>query len=91
MTYLGRVLGGKIVIDGDAQPEEGRKVKVEMLEEALVDSPVDAPVGQVGNISAKPQETWVGQRLMRWAGKAEGLPADSSVNLDHYLYGLPKK
>jgi hypothetical protein len=24
-------------------------------------------------------------------GKAEGLPADSSINHDHYLYGTPKK
>ena len=24
-------------------------------------------------------------------GKAEGLPPDSSVNHDHYLYGAPKK
>ena len=24
-------------------------------------------------------------------GKAEGLPSDSSINHDHYLYGAPKK
>lgn len=24
-------------------------------------------------------------------GKAEGLPADSSTNHDHYLYGTPKR
>jgi hypothetical protein len=24
-------------------------------------------------------------------GKAEGLPPDSSINHDHYLYGVPKK
>ena len=24
-------------------------------------------------------------------GKAEGLPSDSSINHDHYLYGTPKK
>jgi len=24
-------------------------------------------------------------------GKAEGLPSDSSLNHDHYLYGAPKK
>lgn len=31
------------------------------------------------------------QRLLKWAGAIEGLPADSSVNLDHYLYGQAKK
>ncbi len=25
------------------------------------------------------------------AGRAEGLPADASINHDHYLYGTPKK
>jgi hypothetical protein len=24
-------------------------------------------------------------------GKAEGLPPDASINLDHYLYGAPKR
>lgn len=26
-----------------------------------------------------------------FAGKAEGLPPDLSVNHDHYLYGVPKR
>ena len=29
--------------------------------------------------------------LLEFAGKAEGLPPDYSTNLDHYLYGLPKR
>jgi hypothetical protein len=29
--------------------------------------------------------------LEPFVGKAEGLPADLSVNLDHYLYGMPKR
>jgi hypothetical protein len=30
-------------------------------------------------------------RLGDVVGKAEGLPADASQNVDHYLYGHPKK
>ena len=30
-------------------------------------------------------------RLKSVAGKAEGLPADASLQVDHYLYGQPKK
>ena len=30
-------------------------------------------------------------RLGDIVGKAEGLPADASQNVDHYLYGHPKK
>jgi len=33
----------------------------------------------------------LGQKLMSFAGKAEGLPADLARNHDHYLYGVPKK
>jgi hypothetical protein len=29
--------------------------------------------------------------LLQFAGKAQGLPPDYSTNLDHYLYGLPKR
>jgi hypothetical protein len=31
------------------------------------------------------------ERLGDVVGKAEGLPADASQNVDHYLYGHPKK
>lgn len=29
--------------------------------------------------------------LLKYAGKAKGLPPDASRNLDHYLYGAPKQ
>ena len=31
------------------------------------------------------------ERLGDVVGKAEGLPADASQNINHYLYGHPKK
>ena len=31
------------------------------------------------------------ERLEPFIGKLQGLPPDASVNLDHYLYGLPKR
>lgn len=31
------------------------------------------------------------ETLLQFSGKADGLPADYSINLDHYLYGLPKR
>ncbi len=31
------------------------------------------------------------QTLLRWAGKAKGLPADMARNHDHYLHGRPKQ
>jgi hypothetical protein len=32
-----------------------------------------------------------GEALLEIAGSVKDLPADYSENLDHYLYGLPKK
>ena len=29
--------------------------------------------------------------IMKYAGVAKGLPSDASRNLDHYLYGHPKR
>jgi hypothetical protein len=31
------------------------------------------------------------EALLQFAGKAEGLPADYSMNLHYYLYGVPKR
>ena len=39
--------------------------------------------------SGKPQTGW-GTALLEIAGSAEDLPADLSINHDHYLYGTPK-
>lgn len=33
----------------------------------------------------------IGKVLLEFAGKAQGLPADYSTNLDHYLHGVPKR
>jgi hypothetical protein len=33
----------------------------------------------------------LGQKLLKHAGKAVGLPQDLAENHDHYLYGTPKK
>ena len=39
----------------------------------------------------KARGTGVGQRLMKFAGKAKGLPRDMARNHDHYLHGQRKK
>ncbi len=42
-------------------------------------------------LSASPEAHTLGQRLMRFAGTAKGLPSDMACNHDHYLHGRPKK
>jgi hypothetical protein len=38
-----------------------------------------------------PPQKPIGEVLLEFAGKADGLPPDYSTNLDHYLYGVPKR
>ena len=58
------------------KPEELRLVK-EKLDRLNTESPM-------------PQTGW-GRALSEMAGKADDLPADLSLQHDHYLYGTPKR
>jgi hypothetical protein len=33
----------------------------------------------------------LGEKLLKYAGKAVGLPPDAARNHDHYLYGTPRR
>ena len=46
---------------------------------------------QVAVVPPKAEESTLGSRLMKFAGKLEGLPSDLARNHDHYLHGAPKK
>jgi hypothetical protein len=58
------------------KPEELRLVK-EKLNRLNAESPI-------------PQTGW-GRALLEIAGKADDLPADFSLQHNHYLYGTPKR
>jgi hypothetical protein len=54
----------------------------------------DLPEGaevQVEVLDTAEQATTLGQRLMKYAGQAKGLPPDLAKDHDHYLHGTPKK
>jgi predicted DNA-binding antitoxin AbrB/MazE fold protein len=60
----------------------------------VLDEPVSLPEGAEVEVQVAPaqaQEPTLGEKLMKYAGKAKGLPADLARNHDHYLYGVPKK
>ncbi len=78
MTYRGHVCNGVVVLDDAVALPEGLDVKVEPMESGPAES------------AAKDIPTLY-ERLEPFIGKAEGLPPDASVNLDHYLYGVPKQ
>lgn len=62
----------------------------------VFDTPNDLPDGTTVTVEAidaprQPAKRSLLERLGDVVGKVEGLPADASQNVDHYLYGHPKK
>ena len=79
MVYRGHIEKGVVVLDDPVSLPEGLEVKVEPSSAWEAAASLD-----------ENGET-LGQRLLKHAGKAVGLPPDLAVNHDHYLYGTPKK
>ncbi len=78
MVFRGHVENGVIRLEDAPTLPEGVAVEVRLLTERS--SPArEADVPSVCDA------------FHDLAGKAVGLPPDASLNLDHYLYGLPKR
>ena len=46
---------------------------------------------RVEPVAEGPKAQTLGQRLMKFAGTAKGLPGDMARNHDYYLHGRPRK
>jgi hypothetical protein len=79
MVYRGHVEDGIIQLEGAIVLPEGAEVRVEMVAPPAADTPG----------GATPRSLY--ERLKPLIGAAKDLPADASVNVDHYLYGHPKQ
>lgn len=80
MTYRGRVENGIVVLDEPGQLPEGAAVLIEVPESPEPCAPAERDAGG----------RTIGERLLKYAGKAKGLPRDLARNHDHYLHGTPK-
>ena len=78
MEYRGHVEAGRVVLDDPAALPDGTVVSVH-------------PLKTRRTVRGRRRPPTLAQRLAPFIGKAKGLPADASANLDHYLYGLPKR
>jgi hypothetical protein len=79
MVYNGHIRQGIVVLDQPVVLPEGLPVRVEVAE-------AQSPPSSTGGQTESP-----GQRLLKYAGKAVGLPSDAARNHDHYLYGTAKR
>jgi len=79
MVYRGHVEKGVVVLDDPVCLPDGVKVQIELVVTGQENATRDA------------QGETLGQKLLKHAGKAVGLPCDLAENHDHYLYGTPKQ
>jgi hypothetical protein len=58
----------------------------------VLDEAVELPEGAsvTVDLAAAPEQQGI-STLLKYAGCVKDLPPDASVNLDHYLYGHPKR
>lgn len=77
VVYRGHVENGAIRLEDAPTLPEGVGVEVRLLSDDQSAEQEDMPS--------------IYETLKDFAGKAEGLPPDFSINLDHYLYGMPKR
>ena len=85
MTVRGKVKNGKVLLDDPNVLPDGTEVVVRPARKQRVPGRRNKP----GKAKARPRS--LAERLANVIGKAQGLPPDASVNLNHYLYGLPKR
>jgi len=75
LTLHGHVVGGVIVLEPPVTLPEGAQVRVSVVQ------PATLPAGELPPLAEK---------LLKYAGKAQGLPADMARNHDHYIHGTPR-
>ena len=80
MTLHGHIENGAIIFDPPVALPEGAAVEVQVISVA--------PAQEAPAIAEAPSLL---ERMKDFVGTFEGLPPDASVNLDHYLYGSPKR
>jgi hypothetical protein len=76
MSLEGHIQNGVVVFDEPVALPNGTPVRVELI--APTTRPDDQP-------------TTLLERLGGLVGSIEDLPSDAARNVDHYLYGHPKK
>ena len=84
MTVRGKVKNGKVLLNKPRAFPEGTEVEVKSVKKTP--KPPKARTKK-----KKPPPRSLAERYAAFIGKAKGLPPDMSANLDHYLYGLPKR
>ena len=76
MTYHGHIENGQVIFNEEVNLPNGTEVTVFVRAKGK-DGEEEVPT--------------LYEQLEPFIGKIDGLPPDASQNIDHYLYGHPKK
>ena len=85
MVFRGKVKNGKVLLNDPKALPDGTEVEVRPVKKR----PRQARPAK--GAKGRPKQRSLAERFGNVIGKAKGLPPDASVNLDHYLYGHPKR
>lgn len=77
MTFTGHIENGRVVLDAATGLPDGTAVVV-----TVAQKPTETEEREIPTLY---------ERLKPVIGIAKDLPPDASQNIDHYLYGHPKK
>ena len=88
MAIRGKIMRGKVVLENPKGLPEGTEVEVRPVKKRRKS---DKRPKASRPAKSKPRPRSLAERLANVIGKATGLPPDASMNVDHYLYGLPKR
>ncbi len=103
MSLEGSILDGAIVLDDRADLPDGTRVRIEPVpapSPVSVGTPGRKPIASLQALketlerereNPPPPGPTLAERLKDFIGAVDDLPEDASVNVDHYLYGHPKK
>ena len=83
MTLKGKIKNGRILLDKPHALPEGTEVEVRAVKKPR-NKPTKKPEPK------RPTQT-LADSVRPFIGVAKGLPPDLSANIDHYLYGRPKR
>jgi len=95
MQFTGQVQNGVVVFDGPSPPE-GAAVDVVIHRPATPSGLSDAVTNFISRCRASASENAGREKNLLElmgdvVGSVEGLPSDASKNVDHILYGHPKR
>lgn len=91
MTFRAIYRDGVVILPESADIPDGSRLDVRVVREARPRPNRTRTTAKKPAKASKKRKSSLNDALRVVIGKAKGLPRDASRNIDHYLYGAPKR